>query len=141
MASVTWVAHFLLIGAVAGAAMNSVGVVRSVSYYNLRSHERLSWVPWIVVLLSVVATIITWQGIVSLLPMTAMIIACFALWQPGEQVVRLLLISCVPLWFVYNVIFHSYAGMASDVIALLSGLIALYRYRKQGYRAATHAKT
>ncbi len=136
LASSTWVVHFLLLGAMAGASMNGVGIVRSIVYYKFRGNNRPQWVLWMIVALSCFMTIIVWQGPVSLLPMMAMITAALAFWQRGEQTIRLLLLLCVPLWFSYNLIFHSYAGMASDIIAAISAVIALYRYREQSFRPA-----
>ena len=131
-ASSTWVCHFFLLGAYAGAAMNSVGIIRSVSYYKWRGRNRPKWVLIGVLVLSMIMTVVTWQGVVSLLPMFAMIVAAFGFWQRNEQRLRLLLLGAVPLWFAYNLTFSSYAGMLSDSLALFSTLIALYRYRYQG---------
>lgn len=131
-ASSTWAVHFLLIGATAGAAMNAVGIVRSMSYFSNR-RRRYARVPVMIMVLSVVVTALTWQGTLSLLPMMAMIIAAAAFWQRNEQVIRILLITAVPFWFAYNLIAHSYAGMTSDVLALVSTSTALYRYRRQGF--------
>lgn len=136
LASVAWVIHFILIGAIAGAAMNGVGVLRSIGYYKFRSDPRPWWLPWALVALAIGVTIVTWKSVYSLMPLFAMILAIYGLWQKGEQKIRIVLLLCVPLWLVYNVIFHSYAGIASDLLALLSGSIALYRYRKQGMNAA-----
>lgn len=137
MASITWVIHFGLIGAIAGAAMNSVGILRSVSYSRLpATGPRPQGVLWSIIALSIVVTAIVWQGMASLLPMMAMIIAAIAFWQRSEQMIRLLLLLCVPLWFTYNLLFLSYAGMASDTLALISAIVALYRYRKQGLGSA-----
>ncbi len=137
LASLTWVGHFLLLGATAGAGMNAVGVVRSVSYYAFPGKNRPWWLVWAIVVLSCLVTIVLWQGPVSLLPMAAMILAAIAFWQRSEQAIRLLLLLCVPLWFTYNVIFHSYAGMLSDAVACASALVALYRYRHQGFKPAS----
>lgn len=131
VASTTWVCHFFLLGAYAGAAMNSVGIVRSVSFYKWRDKNRPWWVLAGILALSVVMTVLTWQGVVSLLPMLAMIVAAIAFWQRNEQRLRLLLLAVVPLWFMYNLTFSSYAGMLSDSLALFSTLVALYRYRRQ----------
>jgi len=139
LASLTWVTHFLLLGAVAGASMNAVGVVRSLTYYKSRGDNRSVWVMWAIIALSCLVTAAVWQGPVNLLPMFAMIIAAIAFWQRGEQTIRLLLLLCVPLWLTYNIIFHSYAGIVSDLIATISAVIALYRYRKQGFRPAPSA--
>lgn len=130
LASITWVVHFLLLGAISGAVMNSVGVLRSVSYFKFQTEPRPFWLPWAIGSVAVIASIFTWQGVVSLLPLIAMLLAIYGLWQKDEQKIRICLLLCIPLWFAYNLIFMSYAGMASDVLALVSGLIALWRYRK-----------
>ena len=130
-ASVTWIIHFLLLGATSGAVMNAVGALRTYSYYVCRSEPRPSWLPWSIAVLAAIVTVATWQGMLSLLPLSAMLLAIYALWQKSEQKIRFYLTLCVPLWFAYNLTVMSYAGMASDLLALISGVIALYRYRKQ----------
>jgi hypothetical protein len=136
VASVTWVIHFFLLGAISGAAMNAVGIIRSLSYYKWRGKHRPRRVLYMILALSVIMAAITWQGALSVLPLAAMIIAATAFWQRGEQVVRILLLVAAPLWFAYNFFSHSYAGMTSDVLALVSLSLALYRYRHQGFRPA-----
>lgn len=131
IASFTWAMHFLLLGAITGSAMNLVGVVRSISYFVFKDSKRNVLVPASIVLLSAVATTLVWQGYVSLLPMFAMMIAAIAFWQLDEQKIRVLLLLAAPLWFIYNYIFESYAGMLSDAIATISLVIALYRYRSK----------
>lgn len=135
LASVAWVLHFLLLGAYAGAIMNAVGVLRTVSYYVFRN-ERPSWLPWSLGGVAILATALTWQDATSLLPLVAILLIIYGLWQQSEQKIRIFFLLCIPFWFTYNLIFMSYAGMASDLLALVSGLIALYRHRKQGFEPA-----
>ena len=136
-ANVSWVVHFFLLGAFAGAIMNSVAALRTVAYYKFQDEPRPFWVPWLFAVLAVILTVATWQGAISLLPMIAILIAIYALWQRAEQKIRFFLMLCVPPWFIYNVSVMSYAGVASDILALVSGAVALYRYRKFGSEPAS----
>lgn len=128
-ASIMWVVHFLLLGALSGAAMNAVGGVRSVVF--LRK-KRPRWLLWCLLAVVVAVGGLTWQGPLSILPTCGMLAGTLALWQQDEQRIRRLLLLASPLWFSYNLLVGSYAGIANELILITSILVALWRYRRSG---------
>ncbi|MEK9195850.1 MAG: YgjV family protein, partial [Patescibacteria group bacterium] len=73
-------------------------------------------------------TILTWHGLISLLPMIGMITGTIAFWQSNPRYIRLIGLISPPLWFTYNYISGSYAGMFAEIILLSSNLIGIYRF-------------
>lgn len=78
-----------------------------------------------------IASILTWQGQISVLPMMGMVSGTIAFWQKEARLVRLIGILSPPLWFTYNIIVGSYPGMITEVIILSSNLIGVYRFDRQ----------
>lgn len=126
-----WVVHFLLLGALSGAAMNVVGAIRSYVFYKTNHDRRSVLVLWAVLGLVLVAGMLTWQGWVSLLPIGGMITAVIAFWQLKEQRLRLLIFTSAPLWLAYNIIVGSYGGVANEIMLMVSSGIALWRYQQK----------
>ncbi|MEK7070605.1 MAG: YgjV family protein, partial [Patescibacteria group bacterium] len=51
-----------------------------------------------------------------------------AFWQSNPRYIRLIGLISPPLWFTYNYISGSYAGMFAEIILLSSNLIGIYRF-------------
>lgn len=130
LASVFWVIHFALVGAASGAAMNAVGALRTFIVYRLgEGNNRPRLVLWMLLFLVLIVGLVIWQNWLSALPLLAMLLATIAFWQRDEQRIRWLLLAVAPIWFVYNFMYGSWAGMASDTLAVISISIALWRHR------------
>ena len=132
-----WAAHFLLLGATTGAALNICATVRSYVFYKYGAKKNRSiWILIGSIIALVVSAMLSWQGWISLIPMIAIIIATIGYWQHDEQMIRRVILISSPLWLVYGVISGSYAGIANESIVIASVLIALWRYRKHPTRTA-----
>lgn len=128
--SALWVIHFALLGALTGAIMNIIGVIRAATFYRWNSEPRPLLVLLGVYALIIAGGIITWEGYPSLLPVMGFMVATFGLWQRDEQRIRWFMIGAAPFWFLYNVISGSYAGAINEALAVVSSAIALRRYGK-----------
>lgn len=129
-----WVVHFSLLGAYTGAALNLAGMIVVTAFFvSDKKKTRPRWLVGACVALMVVAGVLTWKDLTSLLPLVGMIAATFAVAQINEQRIRALSIMTSVSWLGYNIIVHSYVGVGKEIIAIVSILIALWRYRKQGF--------
>ena len=72
--------------------------------------------------------IVTWSGYFSILPILAMTIDSFAVWNKKTRNIRLLMMVPRPLWFIYNLIVSSYAGMITEVFVFFSLLVGIIRF-------------
>ena len=77
----------------------------------------------------VISGIVTYKNIFSLLPIVAMFIASFVLWMPKTQQLRALTMPTSAMWLVYNAVSHSYVAVLTEVLNLISIVIALIRFR------------
>ncbi len=121
--------HFMLLGAGTGALLNLVSAGRAVIFGHYSNRRRPLWPLWVVIAAVVVVSVVTFRGWISFLPMTAMVISSVALWQRDENAMRRLLLTTVPLWLVFSVLFGSYAGVLDECIVAVSLMVALTRYR------------
>ena len=127
---VIFVIHYSLLHAWTGALMNLVeaGVV-FVSYKeetDLWAKQKF-W-PYVFICLYVLAGIVTAKSIVDFLPIVAQIFGALAVWQKSPKAIRFLMLLPRPLWFTYNFIVGSYAGMTGEILILTSVLIGIFRF-------------
>ncbi|HZL08344.1 MAG TPA: YgjV family protein [Candidatus Dormibacteraeota bacterium] len=128
VASLLYTAHFFLLGAITGSAMNLSGAVRSYVYYKVKPSAKNTWIMFAFLAITLAATALTWQGYISLLPMVGTVSGVVAYWQRKPKLIRRLGLISPPAWFVYNAVSGSYAGMFIEVINLSSNLIGQYRF-------------
>ena len=81
--------HFTLLGAVSGAALNFLALARAMVFYFRGSKKWASSIVWlpVFILCSVGAVALTWEGPISLLPMTGMILTTFAQYSSSAKMV------------------------------------------------------
>jgi hypothetical protein len=128
LGNLLWSAHFFLLGAYTGAAMNSLAIVRNYFFITQRSRFKRDYLPAVFIVIFGLATFATWDGIISLLPFFGMCFGTVAFWQRKTKIIRLLSIISPPIWFTYNFINNSYAGMLVEVFVFSSICIAIIRY-------------
>ena len=75
--------------------------------------------------------------IFSLLPIFGVLFETAALWFTNERTVRLVSLFGAPFWLSYNFICGAYASAVGNVLAIISILVALYRYRVKKQKPAT----
>lgn len=123
--------HFALLGALTGAILNTIGVIRAVLFRYYDNHNRPIWPPIVIAMALVIATIFTWEGWLSLLPMAAMLAITYGFWQHNEQSMRRSASIAAPLWLLYNTAHFSIPGVITEIINICSILISLWRFRKR----------
>ena len=122
--------HFVLLNAWTGALMNLIeAAVVFVSY----KKETDGWAkkkfwPYIFIILYVVAGLLTAKALIDFLPVVAQIVGAIAVWQTSPRSIRFIMLIPRPLWFTYNLIVGSYAGMTTEIFILISVLIGIWRF-------------
>lgn len=133
-ADILFTIHFCLLGAYTGAVLNGIAALRASIFVN-KGKKWADNIIWFIVfcLLSIVAGAFTWDGIVSILPILGMICTTIAYWIKTPKYVRMAAFPSSPLWLVYNVINKSYGGVITEVISMISIIVAMIRldFRKE----------
>lgn len=125
--------QYFMIGAYEGMAGNIIGMIRS-SVFLFRGKSKFVdslACPILFALLAAISGIITYTSPASLLPMAAMMISSFVMWNPKTQQLRALTVPTSLMWLVYNLISSSYSGTVTEIFNLLSIAIGLIRFRKK----------
>jgi len=129
-----WMAHFAVLGALSGAALNLVGAMRCIVFAgrgeDTKAGKIADWIGWIPVFigLSAAATALTWAGWPSILPFAGMILTTFATRASSAAMVRLISLPNDPLWLVYNAISGSLTGVITEVCIICSIIIGMLRH-------------
>lgn len=130
-------AHYALIGAYSGMAMNLVGIVRTFTYriYN----DKSSTPPALPIFFAVVMAglcALSWEAWYSVFVLFGLVIhtLCLAFRNPNN--VRKSILVTSPLVLIYDAFAGSWGGMVYESVAIISSVIGILRNRKI---AAPHA--
>lgn len=129
LCSSLWCLHFGLLGHWTAVAMNGLNVVRNVVFcYREKKWASSNAVPAIFIVLSLILTVVTYEDLWSVVPFIASVFAIISTWQTDTKKLRFLTIPVCICWFSYNLFHNSWAGMANEVFALSSIIVAIIRY-------------
>ena len=138
LGAVSYTIHFFLLGAYTGSAMNMISVGRDTVFIKAKGRKRSWALPGFFIVVFVGVGLLTWQGPISLLPITGMITGTIAFWQRKSKSIRWISLLSPPMWFIYNAVSGSYAGMLTEVILLSSDLTGIYRFDIHHIRRQTN---
>jgi hypothetical protein len=143
LSSALWVVHFLLLGAPSAVMMNFLGVVRqTVFFYRGRSkHIRSAWWPIGFCTAFCLGGAVTWEGWPTLLLTVAMVFGTIALWQVETRKLRLLSMIPPPLWFAYNMLHLSFAGMLTELFVFFSQATGFFLHETKAGKTFMVAKS
>ena len=78
--------------------------------------------------LQIVTLCVTWEGWISVLPVAANIAATVAGYSDSARRIRLTGVFInSPLWIIYDIIVHSWAGILDEVVTETSIIISIAR--------------
>ena len=116
-------------GAYTGALIDAASGVRNFLYHKFNEKGK-SPLPVVIVFSMVVIGIGigSWAGPISLLPILAKLITTVSYSIKNERLLRYITLPSCVLWVAYNAIIHVWAGVAADSLALISILVAIYKF-------------
>ncbi len=120
--------QFLLLGAYTGMITNFAAVfTNSVYRYRIKKGKSTLVFQILFSVLFVTLGIITWAGPVSLLVIGAKLLSTVAFGIKNTKIIREINMVIQPMWLVYDVIAGSIGGTISDVLAIISLVLAFVR--------------
>jgi hypothetical protein len=125
--------HYLLLGAFSGCITKLLAIIRDYFIILKEKNKKLSNSVYLIVfiLLYIIATIFTYNGILSILPLVAAIIYIMFIWNGNEVIIKKTAFFCYFLWLIYNIFVLSIAGIVSNIISIISTLIAIINTEKR----------
>lgn len=125
-----YVIQFILLGAFSGCAVLLFQVLSNLPLC-LEKPDRRAWngLKWCFVAAIVAASALTWKDMFSIFPAAGAVASVLSSWSRNGKKIRLAKLFIVgPGWLIYDVYAHTLAGILSELFALCSTLISIYRY-------------
>ena len=122
--------QYLLIGATSGFTLNIVCIIRNFAFYYREKNNKTDLATPVLFAVAMAAvSCFSWEGIHSLLITLGLVVntVCMGIFD-AKNFRKTILISST-LILVYNIFAHSYSGMLSESISLISVVIGIIRYR------------
>ena len=132
--------QFFLLHAFSGCLSLAVNILRNAL---MMKYNDWNWVRWkgcpvIIAVLFTGILIFTWNGPVSLLAFIASVSSTLMYWTNSPRKIRLVNLVCAsPCWLIYDVIVHSWGGLLSESITLVSILVSIIRFGWKGLEQDT----
>ena len=132
-----YVTQYVLLGAFSGAIMDLLSTVSSFLAAKkqsppIRMHAKLLTVVSALVVTAVgLAIAIVRHSWIELIPVVGAVFQTVGLWCDNEQTIRKLGLCGSPCWLAYNLLSKAYGAALGSVLAIISILVSLVRYRKK----------
>jgi len=125
------VLQYILLGALEGAALDILYAINTFvagrkdkGFVAKHSKKVIMLLNWTFVM----AGIILYEDIFSLFPIVGAILQTSAFWITKEKTIRFVSLLGAPFWLVYNLANEAYGSAIGNTLAIISLLIAIYRY-------------
>lgn len=121
---------YSLLGAWSGMLLNVICILRNFIIYkkDVRIFSYSFW-PYMLALVMGLTGIFSWQGYMSLLIVIALMINTMFLYFPNVQNLRKSILVTSTMVLIYNACYSVWGGVANEIIAIISAIIGIYRYR------------
>ena len=122
-----FVVHYACLGHWTAVAMNGLMGIQTLAAIWLVRWPRLRWVYFAFIPMLGVMSLVTWQGLPSLLSAVAITFSTIGRLQSNEIALRILLLCSTPFWLAHDLIVGSLPGLAADILSMIIGAAMLLR--------------
>jgi hypothetical protein len=119
---------FWLLHAYTGSALNFLAAIRCYTFRSNATKHSSTKTFLIFGAASLAATLLTWNGLISLLPLAGTLLYAFSESQIPTRSLRRTGFLAPPVWFLYNLFTGFYPGMFVEVFVLISNMVGQYRF-------------
>lgn len=121
---------YLFLGAASGFALNIVCIIRNAVFYFQKDSGKAHTVSAALLALAMVAVgVLSWQGPVSLLIISALAANTVFMSFGDPQLLRKSVLGTSSLVLLYNIFVFSVGGMANEGLSILSSAAGILRFR------------
>lgn len=133
LANLMYGVEYFLLDAFPAVAMNLSSSLRCLLFYNKRKNNEEIPKSWLIffLLLVLFLGIITFNNIISIIPITITIFYTLSSWMKDTKWCRIVFLVCAFIWIYYNYKVKAYISIVGNVMEIISGIISLIRFRKK----------
>ena len=129
---------YICLSAYTGLAMSLISIFRNVIFIineekngvteKTTTNEILMLL--VIYALTIILSVITFNGFLSLLSVFATMLYTFSVWQKSTKTYKILGIPVSLLWLSYNIYIHSIFGIILELVLMISAIIGFNREKK-----------
>lgn len=125
--SICYFMQYILLGALSGAFTNILSLIRAIVFKYKDKYKILHNKMILIIILTIylIVGLLTYSGIISLLPVVASIIYTSTLWQNNIKIIRFGTFIMILACFIYNIAVKAYTGALVEGILLISSILAI----------------
>ena len=118
-----------IISAFTGAVLSIINFIRTFIFINKNKINKRIYFFILIFFegIIIINCVLTWNGLISLLPTIGSIIRTYCLWQSNMRLVRISGITTGILYGTYYIFYQSWFMVLGDLILLLVGIYAVYK--------------
>ena len=131
-ASVLYGVQYFLLGAFSACLMDFTSALRClIFYFEDKKRGKVSNISFILfAIIILIFGIISFKGIISILPIITSLIGLYSIWQNNLNKTRYLFIVNALIWLFYNFSVGAYVNIIGNFFEILSGIISIIRFRR-----------
>ena len=123
---------YLFLGAFSGFALNIVCIIRNIVFYFQNSSSAINRVSAVLLALLMGGLgALSWQGPVSLLIIVGLMINTLVMSLENPQLLRKSILLPSSVILLYNIFVFSLGGIFNEIVAIVSAIIGIIRFRKK----------
>lgn len=128
ISSLLYALQYLFLNAYTGCFMNLICMIRNMIFNQYpKKRPPVYWLI-ITIVLMIFFSSLSYTGVISFLPMIAVILYSIALWHGNLTVIRTTEIISCSLYILYNIKVLAITGLIATVIELLGAVVAVYKF-------------
>lgn len=131
IANVFYAAQYILIGALSAGIMNIVSCIRYYVYYKNEEKGKNNSIALLLLFVTIIIllAVLTVKNYIDLIPIIISIWYTYITWQKNTKIMRYGFIAAAIVWIYYNLQVHAYAPFIGNILEIISGTIAVARFR------------
>lgn len=131
LASMCYFIVYLILGAFSGCAIELIEQAKDIVFYNFENKNKN--IPLILliifVILLLIASILTYDGLFSLLPLVINLSYFVSSYFKNPKHIRIVMLICGFIWIVYNISAGAYIIIIGNALEIVSAIVSLIRYK------------
>ena len=119
----------MLLGATSGFVLNVICLIRNLTCYFLKEKTPPYYVATAILMVAMcVAGIFSWESMISLLLIIALVANTFFISLGKPQILRYSIVVTSTLCLIYNLAVSAMGGALNEVITIFSAIVGIIRY-------------
>lgn len=136
---------YVFLSAWTGIAMNIVSIIRNIMFFLVAKYasnnKKLNYLQLgIIMFLTAICALITYDGILSLAAVFASAIYSYAVWNEKSKYYKIYAILSSLAWIVYNFFIKSILGIILEAVMVICAIIGLIKNKNKGYEGEESGK-